>query len=118
VAELEDSLVVERNIDGSSSELWLFVVLSPGSTLDEELSKRIKRLLAAELSPRHVPDVMCQLRRIPYTLSGKKLEVPVKRVLEGAALSSVAALDTLREPTALVDLEAAARPLMRRPRRS
>jgi acetoacetyl-CoA synthetase len=118
VAELEDSLVVERNIDASSSELWLFVVLAQGHALDEELTKRIKRLLAAELSPRHVPDVVCRLTRIPYTLSGKKLEVPVKRLLEGAQLESVAALDTLREPLALLELEAAARPLLRRSRRS
>jgi acetoacetyl-CoA synthetase len=116
VAALQDSLVVERSVAGEGSQLWLFVQLGADVTWNEELSKQLKRHLSAELSPRHVPDVICPVPQIPYTLSGKKLEVPVKRLLEGAGVDEVASAGALRNPEALRQLsEASARLIPKQP---
>ena len=82
-------------------ELLLFVALAPGAELDDDLRGRIRRALRTELSPRHVPDVIQAVPAVPRTLSGKKLEVPVKRILGGADAASVASRDSLADPTAL-----------------
>jgi acetoacetyl-CoA synthetase len=101
--EVADSLVVDTgSLDGNASgTLWLFVVLAPGVTLDAELEKRIKTVIARELSPRHVPDTVRAVSAVPRTLNGKKLEVPVKRLLLGADPKKVASRDTLADPAAL-----------------
>jgi hypothetical protein len=69
--------------------------------LDDALRTRIGRSLRSELSPRHVPDTIEQVRAIPRTLTGKKLEMPVKRILLGVAPEAVASRDALLDPTAL-----------------
>jgi acetoacetyl-CoA synthetase len=69
--------------------------------LDEELRSRIGRRLRSELSPRHVPDSIRAVPSIPRTLTGKKLETPVKRILLGVAVETVASRDALLDPTAL-----------------
>jgi acetoacetyl-CoA synthetase len=101
--EIADSLVVDTgSLDADAvGTLWLFVVLAPGVTLDHELEKRIKSVISKELSPRHVPDAIRPVATVPRTLNGKKLEVPVKRLLLGADPKKVASRDTLADPTAL-----------------
>jgi acetoacetyl-CoA synthetase len=105
--EIVDSLVVHLEDDeGGAGELVLFVVLADGTGLDDDLRARIAGRLRAQLSPRHVPDTIRDVRAIPRTLTGKKLEAPVKRLLRGAAPDTVASRDALLDPTAL-DLFAA-----------
>jgi acetoacetyl-CoA synthetase len=101
-----DSLIV--HLEGQD-ELLLFVVLRPGVELDDELAARIKGALRTSLSPRHAPDTVVAVPSIPRTLTGKKLEVPVKRILTGAAVSDVAASDTLVDPASIEPFAAYAR---------
>jgi acetoacetyl-CoA synthetase len=99
-AEVQDSLVVHLEDDeGGPGELLLFVVVS--GELDEELRSRIARALRSELSPRHVPDAIAAVPAIPRTLTGKKLEAPVKRILRGAPADSVASRGALLDPRAI-----------------
>jgi acetoacetyl-CoA synthetase len=93
--EVVDSLVV--HLEGAD-ELLLFVVLRPGLALDEDLRFRIANALRTALSPRHAPDSIVAVPAIPRTLTGKKLELPVKRILTGAAVSEVASRDALVDP--------------------
>ncbi|MEU4558864.1 acetoacetate--CoA ligase [Actinoplanes sp. NPDC023936] len=108
--EVVDSLVVHLDKpDDPNGELLLFVVLTEGIELDDALRGRIARELRAALSPRHVPDAAYQVRAVPHTLSGKKLEVPVKRILTGTPVESAAAKGALANPeslTAFADLAA------------
>ena len=100
--EITDSLVVHlEDDDGGAGELLLFVVLAEGVVLDDELRASIGRGLRSELSPRHVPDAIRAVPAIPRTLTGKKLEAPVKRILRGDPAESVASRDSLLDPTAL-----------------
>jgi acetoacetyl-CoA synthetase len=100
--EIADSLVVHlEDEDGGAGELLLFVVLASGAVLDEELRATIGRALRSELSPRHVPDSIDAVPAIPRTLTGKKLEAPVKRILRGEPPDAVASRDSLLDPTAL-----------------
>ena len=100
--EIVDSLVVHlEDPDGGPGELMLFVVLADGVQIDEALRARIVAALRGALSPRHVPDVVEAVPAIPRTLTAKKLELPVKRILLGAAASEVASRDALADPQAL-----------------
>ncbi len=102
--EIADSLVVhlEDTTDaGGLGELVLFVTLTPGAELTDDLRTAIRRALARELSPRHTPDAIEAVPTIPRTLSGKKLELPVKRILGGADPESVASRDSLADPASL-----------------
>jgi acetoacetyl-CoA synthetase len=104
IPEIADSLVVDTgSLADATGTLYLFVVLAPGSTLDHDLRRRIASEVRRELSPRHVPDQILAVSAVPRTLNGKKLEVPVKRLLLGAQVSSVASRDTLANPSALDD---------------
>lgn len=112
IPEIADSLVVDTGslADGNGT-LYLFVVLSSGATLDPDLRRRIASAVRRELSPRHVPDQILSVPAVPRTLNGKKLEVPVKRLLLGAAPEHVASRDTLANPAALDDFARLAREL-------
>jgi acetoacetyl-CoA synthetase len=100
--EVADSLVVHLDDAGDGmGELILLVACVPGSRLDDELRRRIRTALRTELSPRHVPDEIVGVDVVPRTLSGKKLEVPVKRLLLGAGPADVAARESLVDPAAL-----------------
>jgi acetoacetyl-CoA synthetase len=100
--EIADSLVVDTgSLEDAVGKMWLFVVLREGFDLDADLRRRIKDLLKTELSPRHVPDQIRAITLVPRTLNGKKLEVPVKRILLGEEPSKVASRDTLANPAAL-----------------
>jgi acetoacetyl-CoA synthetase len=108
--EIADSLVVDTgSLEDAVGKMWLFVVLREGVQLDVALKKRIRELLRSELSPRHVPDELCAVTAVPRTLDGKKLEVPVKRILLGADPAKVASRDTLANPAALDELVALVR---------
>jgi acetoacetyl-CoA synthetase len=99
--QIADSIVVHlEDRGGGPGELLLFVVLSDGAQLTDELKSEIARSLTRQLSPRHVPDAIVPVAAIPRTLTGKKLEAPVKRVLGGARPEKVASLDALLDPTA------------------
>jgi acetoacetyl-CoA synthetase len=101
LAEITDSIVVHlEDEEGGAGELLLFVVLAPGAELSDQLRAAIKRSLSSQLSPRHVPDDVIAVPAIPRTLTGKKLEAPVKRVLLGASPADVASLDALLVPSA------------------
>jgi len=79
----------------------LYVVLAEGRELDEELTGRIRGALRSELSPRHVPDEIHQVPGVPRTLSGKKLEVPVRKILLGTPVAQAADPDALANPEVL-----------------
>ncbi|MEV7398298.1 acetoacetate--CoA ligase [Aeromicrobium sp. NPDC092404] len=100
--EVVDSLVVHLEDDeGGAGQLLLFVTLRPGLDLDEALYQRIALALRTQLSPRHVPDLIRQVAALPRTLSGKKLEVPVKKILQGASIDDAAAKGALVDPDSL-----------------
>jgi acetoacetyl-CoA synthetase len=102
LAEVADSLVVHlEDAGGGAGELLLFVVPRAGASVDDDLRTRIGRALREELSPRHVPDRIVEVAAVPRTLSGKKLEVPVKRILLGAAADEAASADSLADPRSL-----------------
>ncbi|MDG6105509.1 acetoacetate--CoA ligase [Dactylosporangium aurantiacum] len=105
--EVVDSVVVHlEDPAGGAGELLLFVVLRPELTLDDALRARIARELRTALSPRHVPDQVFQVDAVPRTLSGKKLEVPVKRILTGTPVDRAAAKGALANPESLRYFEA------------
>jgi acetoacetyl-CoA synthetase len=79
----------------------LFVKLREGLVLDEALKKAINDRLRAEYTPRHVPDKIYQVPAIPYTISGKRMEVPVRRILSGVPLAKAANRDAMANPAAL-----------------
>ena len=104
--EVVDSLVVHlEDAEGGPGELLLFVVLAEGRQLDDALRARITAQLRTALSPRHVPDQIYQVRAVPRTLSAKKLEVPVKRILTGTPAESAAAKGALANPESLTAFE-------------
>ena len=98
--EVLDALVVDVP-DGEGSRMTLFVVLREGAVLDDGLEAEIRRRIREDCSPRHVPDAVLAAPEIPRTLSGKILEVPVKRLLMGAPADEVASRDSLANPKAL-----------------
>jgi len=94
--EIVDALIVD--VDG-----WmpLFVVLAADAALDQSLIKRIATRVREDCSPRHVPSEVMQVAEVPRTLTGKALEVPVKRVLSGVPAEQAASRDALINPDAL-----------------
>ncbi|WP_405739213.1 acetoacetate--CoA ligase [Streptomyces sp. NBC_01525] len=84
--EIRESLVIGLELPDGGYWMPLFVHLAPGAALDDALRDRIKRTLRTELSPRHVPDDIIEAPGIPHTLTGKRIEVPVKRLLQGTPL--------------------------------
>ena len=101
VPEVLDALVLDLPKPGTSGFIQLFVVLREGVALDDGLQARIRTLLREECSPRHVPDEIRQVPEVPRTLSGKLLEVPVKRILLGADPAKAASRESLANPAAL-----------------
>jgi acetoacetyl-CoA synthetase len=99
--DVVDALAVDLPREGTDGWLPLFVVLREGAELDDELVAEIKRRIREDCSPRHVPDEIRQVAEIPRTLSGKILEVPVKRILMGAKPEEVASRDSLANPDSL-----------------
>jgi acetoacetyl-CoA synthetase len=84
--EIKESLVIGLEEPEGGYWMPLFVHLAQGTVLDDALRNRIKQTIRDQLSPRHVPDDIIEVPGVPHTLTGKRLEVPVKRLLQGAAL--------------------------------
>ena len=99
--EVADSLVVDTGRLGAEGQLILFVVPAAGSELDDELKGKLRSALRSQLSPRHVPNEIHQVPGIPRTLSGKKLEVPVRKILQGTEPDRAADPNALADPEAL-----------------
>ena len=101
VPEVVDALVVDVPRPGTEGWMPLFVVLREGEGLTDELTATIKRQVREQCSPRHVPDEVVAISEVPRTLSGKVLEVPVKRILTGTPAEKAASRDSLANPAAL-----------------
>ena len=101
VPEVLDALVVDVPRPGTEGWMPLFVVLDQDVSLDERLTGEIKRRIREQCSPRHVPDEVFQVAEVPRTLSGKVLEVPVKRILTGTPPEQAASRDSLANPESL-----------------
>ena len=101
VAEVQDSLVVDLEYLGRESYMPLFVVLKPGAVLDDAVIERIKARVRKDLSARHVPNDIFAIPEVPRTLNGKKLEVPIKRLLLGEPIDKVVNRDSMSNPGSL-----------------
>jgi acetoacetyl-CoA synthetase len=99
--EVADSLVVDTGRLGADGRLLLYVQLAEGASLTEALTGRIRTALRTTLSPRHVPDDIRVVPGIPRTLSGKKLEVPVRKILLGTPIEKAANPDAMANPEVL-----------------
>ena len=99
--EVGDSLVVDTGRLGAEGRLILYVVPAAGCELDDDLAARLRAALRSQLSPRHVPDEIHQVPGIPRTLSGKKLEVPVRKILLGTEPERAADPNALANPEVL-----------------
>jgi acetoacetyl-CoA synthetase len=99
--EIADALVVDVPRAGEENWMPLFVVLTEGAELDDELTRRIAARVREHCSPRHVPNEVRAIGEIPRTLSGKVLEVPVKRILMGTPVEEAASRESLANPKSL-----------------
>lgn len=101
VKAVKDSLIVNLELSGGRHYMPLFVVMNEGEALTEEVVQQIKKVLRTEYSPRHVPDEIVPVEDIPYTISGKKLEAPVKKILLGVPVEKAANKGAMRNPDSL-----------------
>jgi acetoacetyl-CoA synthetase len=99
--EIEDSLIVNLDLPGGRFFMPLFVKMKNGRSLDEVVVEKIRATLRREYSPRHVPDKIVAVEDIPITLTGKKLEVPVRRILMGVPAEKAANRDAVANPRSL-----------------
>jgi acetoacetyl-CoA synthetase len=102
ITEVSDSIVVCIEKEGGQYYMPLFVVMKEGKLLDEAMKKTIKDRLRKLYSPRHVPDEIYAIPEVPYTISGKKMEAPVKKILMGTDPEKAASRDTMRNPDSLM----------------
>ena len=98
---IADSLIIDLEMLGRESAMPLFVVMRDDAVLDEELRQQIKHKLRSEVSPRHVPNDIIEIKQVPYTLSGKKMEVPIRKILLGMDIEDAANPGAMRNPDAL-----------------
>jgi acetoacetyl-CoA synthetase len=101
IAGIADSLIVNLELPHGDHYMPLFVQLAEGQALDQALIDEVKQTLRHTYSPRHVPDELVEVSQIPYTISGKKLEAPVKKILMGRPVEQVANSGSMRNPEAL-----------------
>ena len=99
--EILDSLIIDLEFHDRESFMPLFLVLREGASLDEDLKTRIRNKLRRDVSPRHVPNEMLTIDEVPYTLSGKKMEVPIRKILLGMEVDRAANLGAMRNPEAI-----------------
>src|SRR3954463_10149769 len=99
--EIVDALVVDISREGTDGWMPLFVVLRDGAELDDDLVKALRTRIREDCSPRHVPNEVHAIAEVPRTLSGKVLEVPVKKILMGQPADNAASRDSLANPKAL-----------------
>lgn len=101
IPELRDTLIINLERPDGTDWMPLFVALNAGYSLTEELKTRIKTALRTAYSPRHVPDDIIEIPDVPYTISGKKMETPVKKVLQRKPLDKAFNKDSMRNPEAM-----------------
>lgn len=99
--EIADSIIVNLDLPGGNFFMPLFVVLREGLTLTNEIEDKIRKALREKYSPRHVPDRIYQIAAVPYTLTGKKMEVPVRKILLGVSVDKAASRDAMANPGAI-----------------
>ena len=99
--EIDDALIINLDLPDGKFFMPLFVKLRAGWQLDELLVRRVGEQLRRDYSPRHVPDKIYEVLDIPYTLTGKRLEVPIRRILMGVDPDKAANRAALRNPAAL-----------------
>lgn len=99
--EIMDSLIIDMEALGRESYMPLFLVLRDGAELDDDLRTRLKNKLRVDVSPRHVPDDVFVIAEVPYTLSGKKMEVPIRKILLGQDSGKAANLGAMRNPDSI-----------------
>lgn len=99
--EIQDSIIVNIDLPNSRSFMPLFVVLKEGYECDNTLKERINQTIRSQFSPRHVPDAIYPIQQVPYTLTGKKMEVPVRKIINGTEEEKAANRDAMANPTAL-----------------
>ena len=99
--EVDDSIIVNLDLTGGEFFMPLFVKLKQGVVLTDGVKAKICQRLRQKYSPRHVPDIILQVSDIPYTLTGKKLEVPVRKILTGVEPSKAANKDAMSNPNSL-----------------
>jgi len=101
VSEVQDSMIICVEKSGGKFYMPLFVVMKEGNVLTEDIRKKISSVLKNDYSPRHVPDEIIAVPDIPYTISGKKTETPVKKILMGRDPSKVVNTGALRNPESM-----------------
>jgi acetoacetyl-CoA synthetase len=101
IPEVRDSLVIDLEFLDRASYMPLFVVLSESGILSDDLKERINQVIRQDISPRHVPDEIIPIEEIPYTLSGKKMEVPVRRILLGHPPEKAVNPGAMRNPESI-----------------
>lgn len=101
VEEVSDSLVVCIDHEDGTQTMPMFICLKEGIELDMKLKRKIKKAIKSQFSPRHIPDKIFQVTEIPYTISGKKMEAPVKKILSGIPIEKAASLDAMKNPDSL-----------------
>ncbi|HTN08150.1 acetoacetate--CoA ligase [Agriterribacter sp.] len=101
IPEIKDSLIVNIELPGGGDYMPLFVVMKENHSLTAEIKETIKRTLRSTYSPRHVPDEMIAVNDIPYTISGKKMEMPVKKILMGRPLEKSVNAGSVKNPESL-----------------
>ncbi|MBP6472757.1 MAG: acetoacetate--CoA ligase [Chloroflexi bacterium] len=99
--EVVDSLIIDLELLGRESYMPLFVVLRAGLILDDDLRQHIAHKLRQEVSPRHIPNEIIQIAEVPYTLSGKKMEVPIRKILLGMDVQQAAKRGAMRNPESI-----------------
>jgi acetoacetyl-CoA synthetase len=104
VSDVTESLVV--GVERPDGGYWmpLFVSLTPGAVLDDRLRSAIRTAIREGASPRHLPDDIIQIDAVPHTLTGKKLEIPVKRILLGHRPAEVVDLGAVDRPDVLAEI--------------
>lgn len=98
---IQDSLVVNIENESGESTMWLFVQVKDPTVPQDRLRKEVANQLRQDYSPRHVPDHIALVSEIPYTISGKKMELPVKKILKGVPIEKAATAGAMRNPSSL-----------------
>lgn len=99
--DIEDSIIVNLDLPGGNFFMPLFVTMKEGSSLTDQVKQKICQALRDKYSPRHVPDRIYEIKAVPYTLTGKKMEVPVRKILLGVPLEKAASRDAMSNPQAI-----------------
>ena len=101
IPEIEDSLIINLELQGGKHYMPLFIKMAENQVFTKEIIQKIATQLKLDYSPRHVPDEVIEVAEIPYTISGKKLEAPVKKIMMGMEIGKVANPESMRNPKSL-----------------